>query len=904
MNAHILQMTEREQARQRIDSFFQRFDQPETYRLLARHAALPLSLTLELLNYINNQFLRGQVPWVAEVDLLLSNLCVQVGYEQFAMDPAVRELLLDELKQDPGPERMRAIARLVLQYIRLLPQSSAMIPKHERQAQAWAAMVYLDAHREQAIREIVEAFRGCILPATADRESIVIARSEMDRLARITQALASELGQYPQLVQYATDVGQIITDQSEVGAARLRREVRLRSTQRVMGQELPALVGLIKQSESSSQGLKPQKRARNTVPSPTHLHTTLLLVTVTKVESHAVLQVFEKAGDRKAQPTTIDNRIYLDLGTINSTRVFLMQSEMDIGGLSIVLQALQKGIEALAPAAVIMVGIAFGVNEQKQSIGDVLVSKQLWLYDLQRLDTGKIILRGDKPRASGWLVNYLRGADPYWEGAKVRFGVMLTGERLVDNLAFRDQLGDLEPEVIGGEMEGAGLYLACQAKKVDWILVKAIYDWGDGPKAQNKDERQILAARNAASFVLHALQFAPLELPDARLQSEAYMSTANPYNYNLPVAPEMFFGRIADVEHIAKQLLGTPGDSVAVIGGRRMGRTSLLEALLRILEHDAKESASTLLPVPIFLDLRGEGIDSAVTFFRTTCDQIETSLGGVLNLTSKARGSITGEHPPAPAFRGILENWGRLTLSQTGRHLRVILILDEYDKIVEQPWASELHAALRSLLVGQSTRSALKLVIAGSQPFLTQVRQRGEPLWNVLSYHLLRVLDSQATYDLITRPCGRILADALVRAVAVQSGGHPFLTQYVMHHLWRAGLHNVTVETVSQIAAAFVQERNDFQDWMNGIGKTGERVYQALTKADKTLTESEIRALITPAQPDTPQALATLCYYGVVVHDSVSGSYSVAGQMFRAWFETNRGADHAGSSASPHTSAA
>lgn len=35
-----------------------------------------------------------------------------------------------------------------------------------------------------------------------------------------------------------------------------------------------------------------------------------------------------------------------------------------------------------------MVGIAFGVNEAKQHIGDVLVIEHLRLYDIQRVGTG------------------------------------------------------------------------------------------------------------------------------------------------------------------------------------------------------------------------------------------------------------------------------------------------------------------------------------------------------------------------------------------------------------------------------------------------------------------------------------------------------------------------------------
>lgn len=241
----------------------------------------------------------------------------------------------------------------------------------------------------------------------------------------------------------------------------------------------------------------------------------VLIVTVTKIESRALLQSFEQTTGHKAMPQSIGDRLYFNLGIVNGARVFLTQSEMGSGGLDASLLTVRKGIEALSPTAVIMVGIAFGVNDQKQAIGDILVTEQLRLYELQRvgLQDGqcKIILRGDKPHASPWLINHFKSVDLIWDGAKVRFGVVLTGEKLVDNIDFRDQLRSFEPEAIGGEMEGAGLYVACQDKKVDWILIKAICDWADGNKAQDKDLRQQTAAQNAAEFVLYALEFTTID---------------------------------------------------------------------------------------------------------------------------------------------------------------------------------------------------------------------------------------------------------------------------------------------------------------------------------------------------------------------------------------------------------
>lgn len=241
----------------------------------------------------------------------------------------------------------------------------------------------------------------------------------------------------------------------------------------------------------------------------------VLIVTVTKVESRAVMQTFEQATGHQAIPESIDNRLYFNLGEVNGTKVFLTQSEMGSGGLDASLLTVYKGIDTLSPTAVIMVGIAFGINEEKQAVGDILVAEQLRLYDLQRVGLGdgrlQIILRGDKPHASSWLINHFKSTDLTLDGARVRFGVVLTGEKLVDNVDFRNQLRSFEPEAIGGEMEGAGLYVACQDRKVDWILVKAICDWADGNKAQDKDARQQTAAQNAATFVLKALQLAPID---------------------------------------------------------------------------------------------------------------------------------------------------------------------------------------------------------------------------------------------------------------------------------------------------------------------------------------------------------------------------------------------------------
>jgi nucleoside phosphorylase len=256
----------------------------------------------------------------------------------------------------------------------------------------------------------------------------------------------------------------------------------------------------------SSQRLRSTPAVQAMTPRPD-----VVLVTVNEHETRAVHEEFEAASGAPATTVSLDGRVYRNLGTVNGTTVFHALSEMGSSSIGAMQQTVDKAIRSLDPGAVIAVGMAFGVNEKKQAIGDILVSKQLRPYDLQRVGSA-ITLRGDKPHSTPRLINHFEGfAHTTWQGPKVRPGVILTGEKLIDDIDYRDTLLALEEDAAGGEMEGAGLYVPCHEHKVDWIVIKAICDWADGQKSKNKTARQKKAARSAVQFLIQALQYAPLK---------------------------------------------------------------------------------------------------------------------------------------------------------------------------------------------------------------------------------------------------------------------------------------------------------------------------------------------------------------------------------------------------------
>lgn len=302
----------------------------------------------------------------------------------------------------------------------------------------------------------------------------------------------------------------------------------------------------------------------------------VLLVTVTPVEGEAVLAHFSQAEARPLGRRFVGDHTYHDFGTISGTSVCWMQSGMGSGALDGSLATIDDAIRDLAPVAVVMPGIAFGLNPQQQEIGDILLARQLVLYELQRVGVGPeaaavIRGRGDRVTASPRLVDRFRSGVLDWQGARVHAGLVLSGEKLVDNSEARRQLLQLEPEAIGGEMEGAGLYVAAQRHKVDWILVKAISDWADGSKGLGGREYQRRAAHNAAAFVRHVLgqgglgpaegRRQPVDRPaqtPAHAAGQPTVAPASKYNVQIGTSGTTVLGDDAQVTVHTTQRQDTP----------------------------------------------------------------------------------------------------------------------------------------------------------------------------------------------------------------------------------------------------------------------------------------------------------------------------------------------------------
>ena len=243
----------------------------------------------------------------------------------------------------------------------------------------------------------------------------------------------------------------------------------------------------------------------------------IVLVTVNKTETEELKKaLIEVAG----KPQRVYGRVntYMLYPTIGDTTVATVRSSMGSRGAGGAGFTVYDAVDELRPWGVVAVGVAFGFDEARQPIGQLLLSAQLTDYEIRRVGTSDQgtrldVHRGPTNDAPPRLFGRFRdgGLDDDL-GMDVKVGEVLTGDKLVDNWDFRSALLDEFPEAIGGEMEGAGVQAAAHRQGTEWLVAKAVCDYGAN-KGEQKSVRQQIAASKSATAVMHLLREGALRSP-------------------------------------------------------------------------------------------------------------------------------------------------------------------------------------------------------------------------------------------------------------------------------------------------------------------------------------------------------------------------------------------------------
>jgi nucleoside phosphorylase len=201
------------------------------------------------------------------------------------------------------------------------------------------------------------------------------------------------------------------------------------------------------------------------------------------------------------------------------------------------------------PGAILLVGIAAGVDPEKQQLGDLVVGRDVYYYERDKqTPEGKrpalIMYRADATlwnhvqTVPDWVLpNELLRPDHTQTIPKIHYEVIASGEKVIADSAVRDEIITGHRKIAAIEMEGYGFSAGVwqSFKPIRHLVIKAICDFADAGK---RDDWQSYAAAVAAHFTKHFLLDRPLDpLNPAR------QPPPPPSQYR-PIIEELMFGNI------------------------------------------------------------------------------------------------------------------------------------------------------------------------------------------------------------------------------------------------------------------------------------------------------------------------------------------------------------------------
>lgn len=230
----------------------------------------------------------------------------------------------------------------------------------------------------------------------------------------------------------------------------------------------------------------------------------IALITANNIERDAVLKEMSNLTETPSGKYSIIHKTqtYYVARFGNFPVVMLKLGAMGTNEPSAATLSVQDLITIWKPSIIIAVGVAMGMKPNSQKLGDVLVSKYIFNYNINKMTDDSVIDRSPRPIASVTLhdrfVNCINWKFYREDGSqcKIHSGLIITGGSLVNQSDFTNKLRNKYRDAVGNEMEATGIWAACEKLKKDWIIVKGICDWGE-----NKvDDFQPLAAAAAVSL--------------------------------------------------------------------------------------------------------------------------------------------------------------------------------------------------------------------------------------------------------------------------------------------------------------------------------------------------------------------------------------------------------------------
>ena len=237
----------------------------------------------------------------------------------------------------------------------------------------------------------------------------------------------------------------------------------------------------------------------------------IILVTATKKEYRAVVRTAKPTGsdEKKYVKVTTEDGSKFMLGSYGENTVAIIRTEQGPKKTREMLEKVQSTIKA---KYVIAIGICYGMNSKKSKLGDIIVAESVWDISQSRETDDESKFKPKEYPTGAKLQNIFTDHDnfkvlphlPDVKPVEIHYGALVTENTLVASEKRKKDILKQIPQAVGGEMEAEGIAAATNGH-YEWIVIKAIADWGDAHKEPYR-KWQEYASIAAARFVLKCLE--------------------------------------------------------------------------------------------------------------------------------------------------------------------------------------------------------------------------------------------------------------------------------------------------------------------------------------------------------------------------------------------------------------
>lgn len=337
-----------------------------------------------------------------------------------------------------------------------------------------------------------------------------------------------------------------------------------------------------------------------------------------------------------------------------------------------------------------------------------------------------------------------------------------------------------------------------------------------------------------------------------------------PYNCTRP--GNLFVG----YERLRQELLNgfQNGNSYAILGGRRCGKTSFL---IQIEKDLHREGLISFHPLPRRFSMQELGQLTPELLFETIYRLVIHGVEAEPWKPSK----------PGREYQHFLNHLDRVhgVLNEKyGSDWLVILLIDEMDVALSTLPDDQFFQNLRNFLMESRFHRHFRVLATGVKDMARLISSGSSPLNNLRNKYLGILRNREARQLVSVGFSDEYDTDFLFKL----TGKHPFLLQGILEKLWQGEWDK---RTIRKAAKDFLREHKDFHHWINAFG-TGERVvYRCLAEAPQgTMHIMEIKNRVDDSVGlDIDEALTVLSYHGVI-DDSDPDEPEIAGTLFREWF--------------------